>query len=146
MNLTQHFTFEELYASEIADRNHIDNTPTDPQILNNLKSLALNLESVRRLLGYPIHVNSAYRCLLVNGMLGSKATSAHVRGLAADIVCPAFGSPADIVNAIIASSIPYDQVILEYDRWCHIGFAEEGKEPRLEQLIIDKEGTKRYGN
>ena len=146
MNLTQHFTFEELYASEIADRNHIDNTPTDPQILNNLKSLALNLESVRRLLGYSIHVNSAYRCLLVNGMLGSKPTSAHVRGLAADIVCPAFGSPVDIVNAIIASSIPYDQVILEYDRWCHIGFAEEGKEPRFDKLIINKEGTKRYGN
>jgi len=146
MNLTQHFTFEELYASEIADRNHIDNTPSDPQILNNLKSLALNLESVRRLLGYPIHVNSAYRCLLVNGMLGSKPTSAHVRGLAADIICPAFGSPVDIVNAIIASSIPYDQVILEYDRWCHIGFAEEGKEPRFDKLIINKEGTKRYGN
>ena len=146
MNLTQHFTFEELYSSEIADRNHIDNTPTDPQILNNLKSLALNLESVRRLLGYSIHVNSAYRCLLVNGMLGSKPTSAHVRGLAADIVCPAFGSPVDIVNAIISSGIPYDQVILEYDRWCHIGFAEEGKEPRFDKLIINKEGTKRYGN
>jgi hypothetical protein len=79
-------------------------------------------------------------------MLGSKPTSAHVRGLAADIICPSFGSPVDIVNAIISSGIQYDQVILEYDRWCHIGFAEEGKEPRLEQLIIDKEGTRRYGN
>ena len=146
MNITEHFTFEELYASEIADRNGIDNTPIDPKVLDNLKTLALNLESVRRLLGYPIHINSAYRCLLVNGMLGSKPTSAHVRGLAADIICPAFGSPVDIVNAIISSGIQYDQVILEYDRWCHIGFAEEGKEPRLEQLIIDKEGTKRYGN
>ena len=45
MNITEHFTFEELYASEIADRNHIDNTPSDPQILDNLKTLALNLES-----------------------------------------------------------------------------------------------------
>jgi len=146
MNITEHFTFEELYASEIADRNHIDNTPTDPKVLDNLKTLSLNLESVRRLLGHPIHINSAYRCLLVNGMLGSKPTSAHVKGLAADIICPAFGSPVDIVNAIISSGIQYDQVILEYDRWCHIGFAEEGKEPRLEQLIIDKQGTRHYGN
>ena len=52
----------------------------------------------------------------------------------------------NIVNAIVGSDIKYDQVILEYDRWCHIGFAEDGKEPRLEQLIIDKEGTRRYGN
>ena len=145
MNITEHFTFEELYASEIADRNGIDNTPTDTKVLDNLKTLALNLESVRRLLGHPIHINSAYRCLLVNGMLGSKPTSAHVRGLAADIICPAFGSPVDIVNAIISSGIQYDQVILEYDRWCHIGFAEEGKEPRLQQLTIDKEGTRKYG-
>jgi hypothetical protein len=58
MNLTQHFTFEGVYASEIADRNNIDNTPSDPKVLNNLKSLALNLESVRRLLGKPIHINS----------------------------------------------------------------------------------------
>ena len=146
MNLTQHFTFEELYASEIADRNHIDNTPTDPQILNNLKSLALNLESVRRLLGKPIHINSAYRCLAVNALLGSKPTSSHIKGLAADIISPSFGTPIDIVRAIVASNIQYDQVILEYDRWCHIGFAPKGQTQRLPKLIIDKSGTREYGN
>jgi zinc D-Ala-D-Ala carboxypeptidase len=125
MNLTQHFTFEELYASEIADRNNIDNTPTDPKILNNLKALALNLESVRRLLGKPIHINSAYRCLAVNALLGSKPTSSHIQGLAADIICPSFGTPIDIMRSIIASNIQYDQVILEYDKWVHIGFTED---------------------
>jgi len=145
MNITEHFTFEELYASEIADRNHIDNTPTDPQVLNNLKTLALNLESVRRLLGHPIHINSAYRCLGVNNLLGSKPTSAHVQGLAADIICPAFGNPRAIINAIIGSHIQYDQVILEYDRWCHIGFQPQGEQQRLQQLIIDKSGTRNYG-
>ena len=144
MNLTQHFTFEELYSSEIADRNHIDNTPTDPQILNNLKSLALNLESVRRLLGKPIHINSAYRCLAVNALLGSKPTSSHIKGLAADIISPSFGTPIDIVRAIVASNIQYDQVILEYDRWCHIGFAEDYAKPRLQKLVIDKSGTRTF--
>ena len=144
MNLTQHFTFEELYASEIADRNGIDNTPTDPKILNNLKSLALNLESVRRLLGKPIHINSAYRCLAVNALLGSKPTSSHIKGLAADIISPSFGTPLDIVRAIVASNIQYDQVILEYDRWCHIGFAEDDAKPRLQKLVIDKSGTRTF--
>jgi len=144
LNLTQHFTFEELYASEIADRNNIDNTPTDPKVLNNLKALALNLESVRRLLGKPIHINSAYRCLAVNALLGSKPTSAHIKGLAADFVCPSYGTPIDIIRAIIASNIQYDQVILEFDRWVHIGFTEDDQTPRLQKLIIDKSGTRTF--
>lgn len=142
MNLTAHFTYEELYASEIADRNNIDNEPKEQWIKDNLLFLAQNLESVRRLLGNPIHVNSAYRSLPVNNLLGSKPTSAHCKGLAADIVCPNFGSPIDIVNAIIGSAIQYDQVILEYDRWCHIGFSQD--KPRLEKLIIDKSGTRPF--
>ena len=142
MNLTAHFTYEELYASEIADRNNIDNEPKEQWIKDNLLVLAQNLESVRRLLGNPIHVNSAYRSLPVNNLLGSKPTSAHCKGLAADIVCPSFGSPIDIVNAIIGSAIQYDQVILEYDRWCHIGFSNDT--PRLQKLIIDKNGTRPF--
>lgn len=144
MNLTQHFTLEELYASEIADRNNIDNIPTDIRVLNNLKSLALNLESVRRLLGKPIHVNSAYRCLAVNALLGSKPTSSHVKGLAADIISPSYGTPLDIVRAIVSSNIQYDQVILEFDRWCHISFAEDDQKPRLQKLVIDKSGTRTF--
>lgn len=144
MNLTPHFTFEELYASEIADRNNIDNTPSDPIVLDNLKFLAERLEDVRTLLRNPIRVNSAYRCIAVNNLLGSKPTSAHTKGLAADIVCPAFGNPRDVVHAIIGSDIQYDQVILEYDRWCHIGFASKGEKPRLQKLIIDKQGTRNY--
>jgi len=142
--LTPHFSLEELYASEIADRNNVDNKPTDYVVLDNLQFLAERLEEVRNVLQHPIHVNSAYRCLLVNGMLGSKPTSAHTKGLAADIVSPSFGGPRDIVNAIIASNIQYDQVILEFDRWCHIGFAEKDKAPRLQKLIIDKSGTRNY--
>lgn len=142
--LTPHFTLEELYASEIAERNNIDNKPTDPYILDNLQFLAERLEEVRNVLQYPVHVNSAYRCILVNGMLGSKPTSAHTKGLAADIICPSFGNPRNIVNAIVGSDIQYDQVILEFDRWCHIGFAEKGQTPRLQKLIINKEGTFNY--
>jgi len=146
MKLTEHFTLEELYASEFADRNNVDNMPTDATVLNNLKWLADNLEGVRNVLNHPIHVNSAYRCLYVNAGLGSKPTSSHVKGLAADIICPSFGSPRAIVDAIIKSNIQYDQVILEYDRWCHIGFSPKDQTQRLQKLIIDKSGTRKYGN
>lgn len=140
--MTEHFTFEELYASDTADRHKINNEPKDPIVLKNLKFLAERLEDVRSLLRHPIHVNSAYRSLRVNNLVGGKPTSAHTKGLAADIICPSFGSPRDVVYAIVGSDIKYDQVILEFDRWCHIAFAEEGKEPRLQKLIIDKKGTR----
>jgi len=140
--MTEHFTFEELYASDTADRHKINNEPKDPVVLKNLKFLAERLEDVRSLLRHPIHVNSAYRSLRVNNLVGSKPTSAHTKGLAADIICPSFGSPRDVVYAIVGSDIKYDQVILEFDRWCHIAFAEDGKEPRLQKLIIDKKGTR----
>ena len=142
--MTEHFTFEELYASDTADRYKINNEPKDPIVLKNLKFLAERLEDVRSILRHPIHINSAYRSLRVNQLVGSKPTSAHTKGLAADIICPSFGSPRDVVLAITGSDIQYDQVILEFDRWCHLGFAEEGKKPRLQKLIIDKKGTRAF--
>lgn len=144
MNLSPHFTFEELTASELADRQGIDNKPTDVKVLNHLKFLAKNLEDVRECLGSPIHINSAYRCLMVNALLGSKPTSAHVKGLAADFVCPSFGSPKEIVKRLSSSNVAYDQLILEFDRWVHIGFSEEGYIPRKQTLIIDKQGTRQF--
>jgi hypothetical protein len=144
MKLTEHFTLEELTASEIAARHGIDNTPTSPLILTNLKILAEGLEHVREVLGRPVIVNSGYRSTMVNTLVGSKPTSQHTKGLAADFICPAFGSPKDIVKKIVSSNIEYDQVILEFDRWVHISFCEEGYKPRKQALIIDSKGTRNY--
>ena len=144
MSLTEHFTLEELTASEIAVRNGLDNTP-DPLVLANLHSLAKGLEHVREVLAKPIIINSGYRSLVVNQLLGSKPTSQHTKGLAADFICPSFGSPKDIIKKIVFSDIQYDQVILEFDRWVHISFCEEGYKPRKQALIIDSKGTRVYG-
>lgn len=144
MNLSPNFTLDELTFSQIAARNRINNQP-GKETLENLKFLAERLEEVRSVLGgKPILISSGYRCASLNSMLGSKPTSAHVKGLAADFTCPSFGSVRDVINAIIGSDILYDQVILEYDRWCHIGFAEKNKKPRLQKLIIDGKGTRQY--
>lgn len=144
MQLTKHFTLEELTFSELAARKRIDNNP-GIQTIENLKFLAERLEDVRDVLGgKPIFISSGYRCISLNALLGSKPTSAHVKGLAADFICPAFGSVRDVVNTIIGSDIQYDQVIVEFDRWVHIGFAEKNKTPRLQKLIIDGKGTRPY--
>jgi zinc D-Ala-D-Ala carboxypeptidase len=141
--LTPHFTLEEFTFSQTAARKGIDNTPHEG-ILDNLCILANGMEDVRNLLNAPIHVSSGYRCIELNDLLGSKRTSQHTKGLACDFTSNAYGSPADIVLAIVSSDISFDQIILEYDRWCHISFVEDGGTPRKQALIINGEGAMIY--
>jgi hypothetical protein len=144
MQITPHFTLEELTASEAADRNGWDNTPNE-QELENLKRLADFLEQVKAVVGgKPIMVNSAFRSKLVNDSVGSKDTSQHRIGCAADIRVPGM-TPDEVVKAVIASKIGYDQVIREFDRWTHISVPNtEDAAPRHQALIIDKSGTRPY--
>ncbi len=141
-----HFSINELTFSETATRHGIDNTPNDNQ-LDNLFITAMEMENVRELLGNNfIHVSSGFRCLELNTLLGSRETSSHVRGLACDFTSRGYGTPNDIVSAIVDSNIPYDQVILEYDRWVHISFCEDEETPRRQALAINKTGTVLYSN
>ena len=139
-----HFSIEELTFSETAARKGIDNTPSD-DVLDNLYKTAMEMENVRELLNNnPILISSGYRCLELNELLGSKPTSAHIRGLACDFTCPKFGDPDDIVDAIFKSDILYDQIILEFDKWVHIAFPADGESARKKALIINKKGTMIY--
>lgn len=140
------FSMDELTHSDTAARHGIDNTPNENE-KDNLYKLAMELENVRKLLNNkPIYVSSGYRCLALNELLGSKRTSAHIRGLAVDFTCRQFGTPNEIVFALINSDIPYDQVILEFDRWVHLSFCEDEKTPRRQALVINKEGTMLYSD
>ena len=139
-----HFSLDELTFSETAARKGIDNTPSDG-VLDNLYITAMEMENVRELLGNnPILISSGYRCLALNELLGSKPTSAHIRGLAVDFTCPKYGDPHDIVDAIFRSDILYDQIILEFDLWCHLAFPADGESARKKALIINKKGTMIY--
>jgi len=141
--LTPHFTLEEFTFSQTATRKGIDNTPHEG-ILDNLCILANGMEDVRNLLNAPIHVSSGYRCPELNDLLGSKRTSQHTQGLACDFTSNAYGSPQIIFADIISSDIRYDQLILEFDRWIHISFVEDGGNPRKQALIINGEGAMIY--
>jgi uncharacterized protein YcbK (DUF882 family) len=144
MKLSENFSLEELTASETAARKGIDNTPSE-EVINNLKRLAAALQEVRALLNHrAILVSSGYRSLELNQAVGGSATSDHCKGLAADFICPSYGTPNDIVRAIAASNLSYKQVIREFDKWVHLSIPEEGQEPRKQALIIDREGTRAY--
>ena len=141
MLLTSHFSLEEL---TVTDHREFDNTPNSSEI-NNLKRLAELLEEVKTLLGgKPIMVNSAFRSAQVNAAVGSKDTSQHRVGCAADIRVPSM-SPDEVVKAVIASGIGYDQIIREFNSWTHISVPNNPSgTPRKQALIIDKQGTRAY--
>jgi len=137
MNLTEHFSLEELTTTS---HRQFDNTPNDAELAN-LQKLAEFLEEVKALLdGKPIMINSAFRSKAVNDSVGSKDTSQHRLGYAADIRVPGM-TPDQVVRAIIDSSLQFDQVIREFDAWTHISISPS---PRRQALIIDRAGTRPF--
>lgn len=143
MMLSPHFALAEFCVSDTAARRGIDNTPPG-HVIQALERTALGLEAVRVRLGTaPITITSGYRSLPLNRLIGSRDSSQHVMGEAADFICPRFGTPAEIVAAVRDSGIPFDQLILEYARngggWVHMSFTDR---PRRMALEIDAQGTR----
>src|SRR5688572_22298157 len=141
MKLTDHFTLEEFTASETGARLGIVNEPS-ASALANLHRLAESLELVRLILKKPIHINSGYRNSTLNRLVGGSPKSAHQFGLAADIICPAFGSALEVCKAIAEHGIDFEQIIHEFGSWCHFAIPDKGVHPRKELLTIrnSKEG------
>lgn len=137
MNLSEHFTLQEL---TITEHRQFDNTP-NAQEIENLKKLAAFLEEVKETLGgKPIIINSAFRSKKVNDAVGSSDRSQHRIGCAADFRVPSM-TPDQVVSTIIKSGLKYDQIIREFDSWTHISISDK---PRKQALIIDKSGTRPY--
>lgn len=141
MKLSSHFTFEELTKTELRK---FDNTPPNA-IIPNLKRMADKLEDVRALLdGKPIIVNSGYRSKKVNDAVGSKDTSQHREGLAADFTCPSYGSVFEIMKRIEGSDMVFDQLIMEFYNpatgagWVHLGI---GSKMRRQILTVNSHGA-----
>ena len=135
--MTPHFTLAELTATS---HRQFDNPPNEAELAN-LQRLAEFLERVKEALdGKPIMINSAFRSKQVNDSVGSKDTSQHRTGQAADFKVPGM-TPDAVVRTIIAAGLPYDQIIREFDAWTHISISDT---PRRQALIIDRAGTRPF--
>ncbi len=135
MQLSEYFTLEELTASTTAKMKRIDNTP-DKKACLRLAYLCQNiLAPIRRKYGFPIYVNSGYRCPELNKAVNGSATSQHLTGDAADITCKAT-SRAELFRLIKkmveSGEIEVGQLIWEYGdaanpSWIHVSNPREGK-------------------
>ena len=140
-SLSKHFTLAEL---TVTDHREFDNSPTQEEI-SNLQRLAQLLEQVKEAIGgKPVMINSAFRSKQVNDAVGSSDRSQHRHGCAADLRVPGM-TPDQVVRAVIAAGLPFDQIIREFDRWTHISIPNtEDAKPRGNALIIDKSGTRPF--
>lgn len=148
MSLSKHFTLEEMVRSQTAARLGIFNFP-DPWAVSNLERLAQLLEEVRSLFGgKPVIITSGYRCTELNRRIGSRDSSQHTKGCAADFRVSGV-SIADTVRAIYESDIVYDQLIEEFNDgaggWVHISVPNDPNGlPRKQALVINHEGARTY--
>ena len=129
MKLTENFSLKELTSSQPAERKGIDNTP-GPEHQENLKKLCENvLQPVRDTFEQVVRVSSGYRSPELCTAIGSKITSQHARGEAADFEI--FGVSNKELADYIHENLDYDQLILEYWKesdpnsgWVHCSFSE----------------------
>jgi len=140
VKLSEHFTLAEL---TVTNHRTLDNIP-DAAALANLNRLALFLEQVKTALGgRAVMISSGYRSAAVNAACGSRESSQHRVGCAADFRVPGM-TPRQVVEACIAAKLAYDQIILEFDSWTHTSIPNTGAKPRGSKLIIDKTGFRPF--
>lgn len=124
--MAKYFTIGELCKSDVAVDKRIENTP-DHETIERLNALMEEcLDKVRALWGKPIGVNSGYRCYELNKAVGGAKNSQHLRGEAADITTGSKENNRKLFDMIVASDIPYDQLIDESGyRWLHISYCTD---------------------
>ena len=148
MKLSDNFSLLELTKSQTAERKGIDNTPS-PEHQENLKLLCTHiLQPIRDHFERVVSVSSGYRSEALCTAIGSKTTSQHAKGQAADFEIYRL-SNQELAN-YIKENLDYDQLILEYWKesdpnsgWIHCSYNSEGN--RKEYLRAYKnEGKTKY--
>lgn len=123
MNLSPHFTFEEMTrTSQTALQ--AKNRSEAQAFIKPLTELAALLEVIRTHFGKPLSVNSGFRGASVNaGTPGASKTSQHMKGEAADIEIPGIDD-AELHRWIVKDSgLKFGQCILERPpgkSWVHV--------------------------
>lgn len=132
-SITKNFSYSEFTDSETATKHDIDNTIKHEYVKDNIKALVINiLQPLRDHLGVPININSGYRCLKLNELVGGKPTSQHAQGEACDFTVEDY-KPIEIARLIVELKLPFDQLGV-YDSFIHVSYSSRERG----QVFYDK--------
>lgn len=132
---SEHFSWKEVTFSSTAERYNINNSV--PEVIGiACINTAKQMERIRALLGFPIHVDSWYRCPQLNTLVRGVPNSQHTKGEAVDFLCDPYGTPLQICRRIIQfpELIKFDQLILEHS-WVHISFNSDPNATQRHQVL-----------
>ena len=142
----KYFSVDELYKSETANKNRINNFPDDLSYYH-LYEILPYLDALREAWGSPLIVTSGYRCPELNKILGGVSNSAHLTGYAVDLVSnnhPTIVLYRFIEDWLKRNNYKFDQLIYEkskYTSWVHLSFKGNNDEQRLEVKNIKNKGN-----
>lgn len=126
MNLTPHFTIEELCKTSNEKYKKLNLLKAQEQ-MGKMYQLAGFAERVREIVGKPLIINSGYRCVELNNAVGGSLTSQHLLAEAIDIKVKG-KTASELFQIIVASDLKYDQIILEKvgnAQWVHISIGSK---------------------
>ncbi len=125
MNLTPHFTLEELAGTTTPYK--ALNLAEAQKIPGRMYQLAGFAERVREIIGRPVIINSGYRCVKLNNYLKGALTSQHLLAEAIDIKVSG-KTASEVFQILAASDLKYDQLILEKvgnAQWVHVSIGSK---------------------
>lgn len=126
VQITKHFTLEELCASATAKARGIQNKPTVQQIVALVYLTCYVLEPLREAMNEPIPISSGFRCEQLNRAVGGVANSQHMKGQAADLCIGGDIEKGKRWFNYIKTHLPFDQLIWEHSKsgtyWVHVSF------------------------
>ena len=130
MKLSDNISLIEFTKSQTAERKGIENTPNEIHTIA-MEALCHNiLERVRSAFAKPVMINSGYRSPALCEAIGSKSTSQHCNGEAADIEI--FGVSNYDLAKYIENNLNFDQLILECwdgiepnSGWVHVSYVDD---------------------
>lgn len=149
MKLSENFTLTEFIKSQAGERLNIENTPT-PEHLENIKNLVNKIiQPARTHFNRVFVINSGYRSVKLNKVIGGSATSQHCVGEAADIECPGISNYA--LAKYIMENFEFDQLILEFytpgildSGWVHVSLKRTGTQRRQVLTAVKEKGKTVY--
>lgn len=125
MNITTHFTLEELIRSSVATEKRINNTPTRAEIEWLRYGCTHVLEPLRAKVGHPLIVTSGFRSVKLNVAVGGVSNSQHVIGQAADLHVQS-QQDAMLMFSVLAKNKHVDQLLFEHSKntqWLHVSWS-----------------------
>lgn len=138
----KYFTIKEMCDSETAKKHNIANEPNIIERNNIIKLVETLLDPLRERLGQPIIVNCGFRNDRVNKLVGGSVTSAHRKGLAADLRIN--GNNIRLKEELLKSGLDFDQCIVYHSKtnpsFVHIGLSDR----KNRRQVLFSPDDKRY--